>query len=82
MTNITFYGRLQDQFGRELEIELPDGGCTIGRLRVFLSEYAPVPNDALLQPSVHACVDGKIVRDDAPVRCGQDIAFMPPVSGG
>lgn len=82
MTRIFFFGRLGDQFGRELEIELPAAGCTVGELRARLGGRDPSAAEALLQPCVKACVDQAIVPDSALVRPGQEIAFLPPLSGG
>lgn len=82
VATILFFGRLGDQFGREIDIDLPGGGCTIGALRALLIERLDGADETLGQRSVKACVDQEIVSDDAFVRAGQEIAFLPPLSGG
>ena len=82
MANILFFGRLGDQFGRAVDVELPGAGCTIGALRALLIETLEGAEDILRQKSVRACVDQQIVSDNAFVRAGQEIAFLPPLSGG
>jgi molybdopterin converting factor subunit 1 len=82
MARILFFGRLGDEFGREVDVDLPAGGCTVGELRALLAERLPSPTDSLRQRRVNVCVDQEIVRDSAFVRPGQEIAFMPPLSGG
>ena len=82
MATILFFGRLGDQFGRAVEVALPGDGCTIGALRALLIETLEGADETLQQKSVRACVDQQIVSDDAFVRAGQEIAFLPPLSGG
>lgn len=82
MTKILFFGRLSDQFGREIEVDLPPAGCTVAELRALIGGRAPAAGEALLEPCVKVCVDQAIVADSAYVRPGQEIAFLPPLSGG
>lgn len=82
MTKVLFFGRLGDRFGRELEVDLPEAGCTVAELRTLLCGQRPSAEDVLLQPCVKACVNEVIVPDSVLVRPGQEVAFMPPLSGG
>jgi len=82
MAKILFFGRLGEQFGREIDFDLPAGGCTVGELRGLLWHHLPTEGDDLRTPRVKACVDQEIVPDAALVRAGQEIAFLPPLSGG
>lgn len=79
---ILFFGRLGDQLGRELEIEPPRSGCTVAELRQLLCSRGRIFRDTLSHSSVRACVDQVIVPEDTPVRLGQEVAFIPPLSGG
>jgi molybdopterin synthase sulfur carrier subunit len=82
VATILFFGRLGDQFGRAIDVELPGDGCTVGVLRALLLETLDGADETLSHKSVRACVDQEIVSDDAFVRAGQEIAFLPPLSGG
>jgi molybdopterin converting factor small subunit len=78
---ILLFGSLREDVAQEVAGEVPAEGCSIGVLREMLvardPAYAP-----LARPSVLACVDREIVRDDRVVRPGQEIAFFRPMSGG
>ena len=71
---IFFFGSLGERLGRERELEIPDGGCTIAELRVRLPELAGA--------IARACVDREVAAEDARVLPGQEVAFIPPLSGG
>jgi molybdopterin synthase sulfur carrier subunit len=75
---ILFFGRLGEAIGREIEIDPPAEPCTVADLRAQLAIAYPV----LADRGVRGCVDRAIVPDTAPVRAGQEVAFMPPLSGG
>jgi molybdopterin synthase catalytic subunit len=69
-----------DAVGHEQqEVELPDGS-TLGTLRQLLATRYPAL-EALL-PRLALAVDGEVVRDDASLRDGAEVALLPPVSGG
>ena len=78
---ILLFGSLREDIAGEVAEEVPVEGCSIRVLRERLvardPSYAP-----LGRPSVLACVDQEIVRDDRVVRPGQEVAFFRPVSGG
>lgn len=62
-----------------LEIELPPG-ATIAALRERLAEQ--VPGLALLARHSSFAIDGAYATDDHALREGDDVACIPPVSGG
>jgi sulfur-carrier protein len=74
MAKIAFYGKLAERIGREIEIELPAGGCSIAALRARF--------DGLDRTTVRACVNDSTVGEDHIVRPGDRIDFLPPLSGG
>jgi len=74
MAKITYYGKLAERIGREIEVELPAGGCTIAVLRARF--------DGLGQEPVQACVNDVTVSDDCVVMPGDRVDFLPPLSGG
>lgn len=82
MTKILFFGRLGDQFGREVEFDLPAGGCTVSELRELLIAGLPGADDSLRARSMSICVDEVILPESGHVGAAQEIAVLPPVSGG
>jgi molybdopterin converting factor subunit 1 len=75
---ILFFGRLGETIGREVQFDLPDGGCTVAELRAALAER----HEGLAAKSVRACIDQEIAPESALVLPGHEIAFIPPLSGG
>ena len=82
-TRILFFGRLADVAGvRERALAL-SGPTDIAAIIATLGEGAPELAAALAAPSVRVAVNRQI----APLRAGRagpgdEIAFLPPVSGG
>jgi molybdopterin converting factor small subunit len=70
---IGFYGRLAERFGREVEIDLPDG-ATVAALRARFEGLDPA--------TVRALLNDETAGEDAPVRPGDRVDFLPPLSGG
>ena len=70
---ITFYGRLAERFGREIEVDLPEG-ATVAALRARF--------DGLEAAAVRALVNDELAGEDAAVRSGDRVDFLPPLSGG
>jgi sulfur-carrier protein len=79
MARVLLFGRLSDLAGwREREIESP----FLSALRSRLSEDDPRLGEALAAPGVQVALDQVIVRGDAPLNAGTEVAFLPPMSGG
>jgi molybdopterin converting factor subunit 1 len=82
MANITilYFAHLAERAGtREERIELM-GDATAGSVRKFVANLHPRLGDAL--GTCRVAVDEEFSDDDAVVRDGQTVAFIPPVSGG
>jgi sulfur-carrier protein len=83
VARILFFGRLADLAGgRERTVNL-NGPMEIGAIIAAISADAPDLAEALAKPSVRVAVNRAI----APGRRGRagpgdEIAFLPPVSGG
>ena len=73
---VLFFGRVADQLGRERQVDLPAGGCTISQLRGLIAA------ELLSRPGVRASIDKQIVGEDALVRPGAEVAFFSVFSGG
>ena len=76
---LVFLGRLEDVAGAS-DIVVPP----VKSIEAVLATLDPALAEALRAPRVKLAVNGVLVRDvDAPVlRAGDEIAFLPPVSGG
>jgi len=75
---ILFFGRLGETIGREIDFDLPAGGCTIAELRAKLAEA----HGDLGAATVRACIDREIAPESARILPEQEVAFIPPLSGG
>lgn len=78
MARVLLFGRLGDIAGwrmRELEAD------SIAGLRALLSQDDLLA-EALAAPGVQVALDQAIVRGDAAIGGGSEVAFLPPMSGG
>lgn len=78
---ILFFGSLGDSIGREIEVEIPGHFHRVAELRLYLAELFPAAREALANPSVRACIGDEIVGEDHPLG-GDEVHFLPPLSGG
>jgi sulfur-carrier protein len=78
---VLFFGRLRDLAGAS-EIEISEAVHSIDDLKALLGRANPALALALNEPSVRVAIDRAFAADDAPLRQAQEIAFMPPLSGG
>ncbi len=77
---VLYFAHLAERAGtREERIELL-GDATAGSVRKFVADLHPRLRDAL--GACRVAVDEEFADDDAVVRDGQTVAFIPPVSGG
>ncbi|MEO8113547.1 MAG: MoaD/ThiS family protein [Phenylobacterium sp.] len=79
MARVLLFGRLSDVAGwRERQIESP----FLSALRARLTTEDEGLGAALAGPGVQVALDQVIVRGDAPLNAGTEVAFLPPMSGG
>ncbi len=77
---VRLFGRLHDLAGtRDLRREVPEG-ATVGALWSQLA--GDYPAMAAYGRSVSAAVNEEFARTTAPLAEGDEVAFLPPVSGG
>jgi molybdopterin converting factor small subunit len=79
---VRFYGRLAEQFGGVLVVPVSGEGCTVGELRAILVERLEPDGAGSLEKGVRACVNDAFVPDSVAVRSGDEVEFLPPLSGG
>jgi molybdopterin synthase sulfur carrier subunit len=81
MIRVLLFGRLCDVAGwRERSIAPPPR--TLSALRAMLAAEDGALGAALAAKGVQAAIDKIIVRTDAAIAAGMEIAFLPPMSGG
>jgi molybdopterin synthase sulfur carrier subunit len=81
MAKVLMLGRLRDVAGwRERTLEAPP--ATLSALRALLAAEDPALGEALAGKGVQAAVNKALVRADAALAPGDEIAFLPPMSGG
>ncbi len=77
---VKFFALLRDRAGvAELSLELP-GLATVGTAAVQLAER--FPGTATMLPRVAFAVNREYVPRTAELRDGDELAIIPPVSGG
>ena len=79
---VLFFGKLQDMAGTE---RLDIGAAHISSLTHLidhLEKEHPALRGTLSGESVRAAINGEMAKPDHPVKQGDEIAFLPPVSGG
>jgi molybdopterin synthase sulfur carrier subunit len=81
MTRVLLFGRLSDLAGWRMR-ELDPPAASLSALRARLAEADPALGEALAAAGVMAAVDRVLVRGDAALATGAEVAFMPPMSGG
>ena len=75
-----FFASMRDIVGdRELEWEVPDG-ATVGQLRQDL--VARFPGAAAMARILSVAVNAEYADDAAMLQPGDEVAVIPPVSGG
>lgn len=79
MARVLLFGRLAEVAGwRQREVALPASVQTVGALRAYLAETHPEIGAA----STRAAVNRHVAGENDPVADADEIAFMPPMSGG
>ncbi len=80
MIKVLFFARLKDQIGQaELELENELAGKTVTQLQQLLIDQGM---DALKDSSIRIALNQNFCAADSIVNVGDEVAFMPPVTGG
>ena len=75
-----FFGMLKDIVGRDRdELDLPEGSAVSDILAHYDSH---VPGLKAVLPSVALAVNQQYARPETKLNAGDEIALLPPVSGG
>ncbi len=80
MINVLFFARLKDQIGQaELQLEDELAGKTVAELQQVLIAQGM---GALEDSSIRIALNQNFCAADSIVKAGDEVAFMPPVTGG
>ncbi len=84
MAKLLFFGRLSDAAGRASEtLALPKDACTAHELLNLIKSREPALGAALDHPSVRIAVNQRLASSrDVTLSDADEIAFLPPMSGG
>ena len=79
---VRFFASLREVIDHEtLDLELP--GSTLDSVRDQLQcRLSPAQWEAVSAAGVQVAVNQRIVRGDAALSSGDEVAFLPPVTGG
>jgi molybdopterin converting factor small subunit len=78
---ILLFGRLAASLGREVELDFR--GCrTIADVRRALARLHPRSAGDLAVARARACVNDEMSSEDRAIGPADEIAFLPPLSGG
>jgi molybdopterin synthase catalytic subunit len=78
--NVRLFAGLREMIGeRDVELALPDG-ATVGELRTRIGEQFPIVRPFLT--TLVCAVDEEYVPSDHVLHEGDQVALIPPVSGG
>ena len=80
---VCFFAAAREQVGvDETKLELDDsaGGCTTATFAVALLQQYPQLSQLL--PRCALALNGEYVQESQSVRSGDEIAVLPPMSGG
>ena len=79
---VRFFASLREAVGRDaMELDLDEP--RVADIRLKLASVLTVDAfRAVSAQGVRVCVNQTIVRGDAEVRSGDEIAFLPPITGG
>ena len=86
MIKILFFASLRELFGKEsIEMSINESKVkNVEQLLIFLTENNEDPWLKLVEmrKNLRVAVNHEIVDCDTPVKQGDEVAFLPPITGG
>jgi len=83
MVQLRFFAALRETLGvGDEQVELPDSVTDVAGLTGWLQLRGGTWNDALADRRLRVAVNQVIVKTDAAVNDGDEVAWFPPVTGG
>ena len=81
MITIKLFALLKDKAGRD-ELHINSRACTVTELLKEVSDEYPALSGLISRGRILTSVNQEFVKGEAPVRDGDEVALMPPFSGG
>lgn len=81
MITIKLFALLKEKAGRD-ELQIAAGPATIAELLLVIAREHPALSSLLSQGRVMAALNHELVKPDARIKDGDEVALMPPFSGG
>jgi len=83
MLQLRYFASLRELLGiGDEQVELPDGVHDLPGLTRWLQARDATWESALADGRLHIAINQEIVKADAAIRDGDEIAWFPPVTGG
>ncbi len=83
MIKVRFFAALREQIGRDVvEVRSPKSGDIAGLLANIREQLGERVVADLTAPNVRVAINREFVTGDCAVRDGDEVAFMPPITGG
>jgi len=83
MIQLRYFASLRESLGiGDEQIELPDGVRDLPGLTRWLQSRSESWATALADTRLHVAVNQEIVKPDASIADGDEVAWFPPVTGG
>jgi molybdopterin converting factor subunit 1 len=80
LIRVKLFAAMRDLTGDEVaEVDLPDG-ATVGDLRRELGKQLPLARNLLTRSAI--AVNHDVAENDRPLQASDEVAAIPPVSGG
>ena len=82
VVTVRFFGSLREAVGRDtVDLDIEDARIA-GVRRRLASLLRADEHQALSGQGVRVCVNQTIIRGNVELRAGDEVAFLPPVTGG
>ena len=81
MIDVRFFGKLGDIAGQDIRLNDADVS-TVKDILDYLATESPTIYAEVTGPQVLIAVNQQIVTADSVVNAGDEVAFLPPVTGG
>jgi molybdopterin synthase sulfur carrier subunit len=83
MLQLRYFASLRESLGiGDEQVELPDGVRDLAGLTRWLQDRDETWASALADSRLHVAINQEIVKADATIRDGDEVAWFPPVTGG